>query len=228
MRRLAPLLVLATVVLAAPATAAAQNPQLLGTVGPGFTISLTLADGQPASQLAGGTYDIVVNDRSSIHNFHLTGPGVDQSTSVEFVGTMSWTVTLSGGTYVFVCDPHAQAMRGSVQATTAQPPTAPAPPQAPTQGARRATGTVGPGFTIALRLDGGAAVRALTAGLWTFVVRDRSQMHNFHLVGPGVNRRTAVGFVGTATWRVRIAKGKTYRFVCDPHSRTMRGSFRGR
>ena len=71
-------------------------------------------------------------------------------------------------------------------------------------------------------------MRALTAGLWTFVVRDRSEMHNFHLVGPGVNRRTAVGFVGTATWRVRIAKGKTYRFVCDPHSRTMRGSFRGR
>jgi hypothetical protein len=34
--------------------------------------------------------------------------------------------------------------------------------------------------------------------------------------------------MGTRTWRVRLAKGKTYRFVCDPHADEMRGSFRTR
>jgi hypothetical protein len=27
---------------------------------------------------------------------------------------------------------------------------------------------------------------------------------------------------------VRIVRGKTYRFVCDPHAEMMRGSLRGR
>jgi plastocyanin len=50
-------------------------------------------------------------------------------------------------------------------------------------------------------------------------------MHNFHLRGRGVNKRTTVAFRGTATWTVTLRVG-TYRFVCDPHARRMRGSFR--
>jgi plastocyanin len=68
-------------------------------------------------------------------------------------------------------------------------------------------------------------VKGLKAGRYRIVVRDRSAMHNFHLSGPGVNKRTAVGFRGTRTWTVRLRKGR-YRFVCDPHAAQMRGSFR--
>ena len=115
MSRLAPLLALAAVAFAAPATASAQNPQLIGTVGPGFTISLTLADGQPATQLSGGTYDVVVTDRSAMHNFHLSGPGVNKKTSLAFRGTVTWRLKLRKGTYRFVCDPHAGGMKGTLR-----------------------------------------------------------------------------------------------------------------
>ncbi len=30
--------------------------------------------------------------------------------------------------------------------------------------------------------------------------------------------------MGTQTWKVRLVKGKTYRFVCDPHSDEMFGA----
>ena len=61
---------------------------------------------------------------------------------------------------------------------------------------------------------------------YRIVVRDRSTMHNFHLSGPGVNKRTTARFRGTATWTVTFRKGRTYRFVCDPHAKRMKGSFR--
>jgi hypothetical protein len=82
---------------------------LNGSVGPGFDISLDGTDG-----LAAGDYTIVVNDQSSAHNFHLTGPGgVDVSTSVGEEGEQTFEVTLEAGEYTFVCDPHASQMRGS-------------------------------------------------------------------------------------------------------------------
>lgn len=87
--------------------------------------------------------------------------------------------------------------------------------------------TVGPTATISLRTAAGARVRTLKAGLHRIVVNDRSEFHNFHLTGPGVNLKTTVGFVGSRTWRVRVRKGATYRYVCDPHRQQMRGSFKG-
>ena len=86
--------------------------------------------------------------------------------------------------------------------------------------------SVGPDYTISLRTTTGAPVRSAKAGVSTIVVRDRSDEHNFRLVGPGVNKATGVDFMGSATWRVRLLKGKTYRFVCDPHASHMHGSFR--
>jgi len=88
---------------------------LAGTVGPGFEISLTTADGAPVSTLAPGSYELTVEDLSSAHNFHLTGRGVDVSTSVSDEGTESFTVELQAGTYEFVCDPHASQMNGSFE-----------------------------------------------------------------------------------------------------------------
>jgi plastocyanin len=55
----------------------------------------------------------VVNDKSSIHNFHLKGPGFDKATSVPGVGKTTWNVPLRVGTYTYVCDPHASTMKGS-------------------------------------------------------------------------------------------------------------------
>jgi plastocyanin len=98
-------------VVAAPTQAGV--PELVGTVGPGFTITLTKS-GTKITKLKAGKYAITVNDRASIHDFHLTGPGVNKVTSVAGTGQTTWTVTLQKGkTYRFMCDPHASIMKGS-------------------------------------------------------------------------------------------------------------------
>ena len=81
---------------------------LNGSVGPGFEISLDGTDG-----LTAGSYTLVVDDQSSAHNFHLTGPGVEVSTDVGAEGEESFDIELQAGEYTFVCDPHASQMRGS-------------------------------------------------------------------------------------------------------------------
>lgn len=81
---------------------------LNGSVGPGFDISLDGTDG-----LTAGAYTLVVDDESSAHNFHLTGPGVDVSTGVGAEGEESFEIELEPGEYTFLCDPHASQMNGS-------------------------------------------------------------------------------------------------------------------
>lgn len=89
---------------------------LKGTVGPGFDISLTTADGQPLGTLSPGTTELNVEDLASIHNFHLTGPGdVDVKTDVGEEGTSNFQVELQAGTYTFVCDTHASTMNGTFE-----------------------------------------------------------------------------------------------------------------
>lgn len=85
-----------------------------GTVGPGFTIGLSM-NGKKVTKLKAGTpYRFVISDRSSSHDFHLTGPGVNRVlTSVGFSGTKSYTLTLKKGSYHFQCDPHASFMHGA-------------------------------------------------------------------------------------------------------------------
>jgi hypothetical protein len=86
-------------------------------------------------------------------------------------------------------------------------------------------GTVGPGFTITLKKSG-AKVTKLKAGTYSITVSDLANIHNFHLIGPGVNKKTSVGGTGKATWTVTLQKGKTYRFLCDPHASSLKGSFK--
>ena len=105
-------LTLAVLVAALAAPTALAGGTLNGTVGPGFTISLTQG-GKKVTMLKAGTYTITVQDKSNIHNFHLIGPGVNKKTSVGGTGTTTWTVTLKKGTYKYICDPHAAAMKGS-------------------------------------------------------------------------------------------------------------------
>lgn len=89
-------------------TATSGGGAVTGTVGPGFDISMSGADG-----LAPGAVTIAVTDNAPNHNFHLTGPGVDVKTDVGGEGEESFDVTLEPGEYTFVCDPHASSMNGS-------------------------------------------------------------------------------------------------------------------
>jgi plastocyanin len=218
--------VIGAAALLLPGSAVSVSPQqneLVGSVGPGFTISLT-RDGARVTHLDPGTYTVTINDRSIEHNFHLSGPGVDMSTEVEFSGTATWTVTLSDGIYHFQCDPHSGQMNGDFAVGSATLPPPPQPP-APAPKAKKLTGTVGPGFTISLK-SGAKKVKTLKAGAYKITVRDKSTFHNFHLTGAGVSKATRVPFRGNRTWTVRFRKGKTYRFRCDPHPSQMKGSFR--
>jgi plastocyanin len=114
LKRILALAVVAALALAVAASALSKSnvTKLKGTVGPGFTITLTKG-GKKVKSLKAGKYAITVRDKSNIHNFHLRGPGLNKTTSVSFVGTKTWTVTLKKGTYRFVCDPHASSMKGS-------------------------------------------------------------------------------------------------------------------
>jgi plastocyanin len=103
--------VFGALVLVAGAPGAVNAKKLTATDGPGFTITMS------AKTVKAGTYTITVRDRSNIHNFHLTGPGVNKKTSVAAVKTYTWTVKLKRGTYKFVCDPHASIMKGVLKVT---------------------------------------------------------------------------------------------------------------
>ncbi|MBM2822302.1 MAG: Copper-bind protein [Thermoleophilia bacterium] len=100
-----------------PETLPAEGAVLKGSVGPGFDISLSTEDGQAVETLAAGSYTLEVDDQSDIHNFHLTGTGVDVKTDVGATGVESFDVTVEAGTYTFVCDPHAGSMNGSFEVT---------------------------------------------------------------------------------------------------------------
>jgi plastocyanin len=90
---------------------------LHASVGPGFEISFTTDDG-PIERLAPGEYTIDVDDKSSAHNFHLAGPGVDEDSGVNEIGSSTWTVRFEEeGPYEFVCDPHAGSMNGDFEVT---------------------------------------------------------------------------------------------------------------
>jgi plastocyanin len=90
-------------------------------------------------------------------------------------------------------------------------------------GNRKLHALVADPVTISLTA-GGKKVSTLKPGRYTIVVRDEAADHNFHLVGPGVNRTTTVGGIGTDTWKVTLKKG-TYTYVCDPHAAFMKGTF---
>jgi plastocyanin len=106
-RTVAVVLAAAIAVAIAALPAFAATPVITGTDGPGFTIVMK------KKPTKAGKYKLVVADKSTVHNFHLKGPGVNVKTSVGFVGTKSFTITLKKGKYTFICDPHATIMKGS-------------------------------------------------------------------------------------------------------------------
>jgi len=97
------------------------QPDLSLTVGPDPRIAAFYADGRPVTNLPPGTYTIQVHDLSATHNFHLTGPGVDEKTSVDDIEHPVWRVTLRAGKYTFKCDVH-PTIKGSFTVSTNAPP----------------------------------------------------------------------------------------------------------
>ena len=78
------------------------------------------------------------------------------------------------------------------------------------------TGTVGPGFTITMNK------KTVSAGTYVITIHDLASIHDFHLTGAGVAKKTSVTGTGTTKWTVKLKKG-TYQFVCDPHRTIMHG-----
>ncbi len=90
---------------------AGEAQVLTGTVGTqddpdAFEITLTDSSGDEVEELPAGDYSIVVDDLSEIHNFHLEGGDVDETTTVPETGETTWDVTLTAGDYTAICDPH--------------------------------------------------------------------------------------------------------------------------
>jgi plastocyanin len=81
-------------------------------------------------------------------------------------------------------------------------------------------GETGPGFEIEV------SQKSVKAGTYTLDVEDKSEMHNFHLIGPGVDEEvTDVPFVGEKSVTVTLEPG-TYTYQCDPHAANgMKGTF---
>ncbi|HEU5066370.1 MAG TPA: plastocyanin/azurin family copper-binding protein [Gaiellaceae bacterium] len=196
---------------AATGSSQAPNVTLTGVVGPGFTISLKNADGTNVRHLDPGAYDIAVSDQAIEHNFHLSGPGVDMATDVEAQGTTTWTVTFVDGTYNFRCDPHAAQMKGSFTVGNVPPP--PPPPG-------RLSGKV-TAKVISLNTASGSRVRSVVENTYRLNVADSSNKQNFHLTGPGVNKKTSVKRKMRATWTIQLEPGK-YTYRSDTNRRLKR------
>jgi plastocyanin len=117
MKRISALSV-ATILLVITAPSTAAVPRLVGTTGPGFTITLK-RNGVKVRTLKPGKYTLVVADKSSSHNFRIKGPGLNKAvTSVGFRGTKTVTITLRVGKYTYQCDPHVLGgMKGTFRVT---------------------------------------------------------------------------------------------------------------
>jgi plastocyanin len=164
--KLGVLLVLSIAGLAAAVTvarSASTDGTLQATVGPGYAINLT-QNGVKVTHLDPGTYTINVNDQADIHNFDLFGPGVKESTGIDTIGTTTWTVTFTDGTYNYVCDAHPASMSGkftvgTVQTTTTTTST---PPPAAVKVKAKAKVTL---RTVAVTATA-TKVASLDFGLW--------------------------------------------------------------
>jgi hypothetical protein len=218
MRSMRILLLAATIVVAGlvgVSSTGADNGQLVGSVGPGFGISLKDSSGVAVKHLAAGTYTLLVHDLSEEHNFHLSGPGVDVTTDVVFTGDQTFTITVTNGTYNFICDVHSTVMHGLFTGGTTPPPTT----TTPTPAATPLTLRVGPGRTLTVPAR-------LAKGRYAITVRDATAADNLHLKGLGVDRKTGVPFKGQAHWTVTLKAG-SYRVFSDAHrllTRTIRVS----
>jgi plastocyanin len=198
-------------VAAAPTSAVSTHTtdgQLVGSVGPGFVISLKDSSGANVTHLDPGTYTLLVHDLSTEHDFHLTGLGVDVTTDVTSSGDQTFTITLTDGVYHYQCDAHPTQMHGAFAVGTATLPPPPKPKPTP-PAVKPLTLSVGPGSHL------GAPAR-LAAGRYAITARDSSATDSLHLKGKGLDRKTGVAFKGNVRWTVTLTAGP-YRVFSDAH-----------
>jgi hypothetical protein len=101
--------------------------------------------------------------------------------------------------------------------TTTSPTTTTTTTPPPPKIAQKLAASVGPGSKIFLK-------RTAKAGRTTITVRDLTKKDNFHLTGPGVNKKTGVAFMGSVAWSVTLKKG-SYAFRSDSHAK-LRGTLK--
>ena len=97
-----------------------ELPKLIGTVGTtddpdAYEISLRTEDGEEiTTTLPPGEYQLEIDDRSTIHNFHLRARdgGLDVASEIDGTGTETTTIVLpEPGSYIYECDAHPDRMR---------------------------------------------------------------------------------------------------------------------
>jgi len=123
MKRIALLLLapgLAAAVFLVPAQA--STPKLIGTVGPGYTITLKQGTAK-VKTLKAGKYVFVITDKASIHNFTIErekgGPKIEKTlTGTSFQGKKTVAVTLKRGSWKYYCSIHESQMFGFFKVTS--------------------------------------------------------------------------------------------------------------
>jgi hypothetical protein len=210
---------------------AAVSQTMHATVHEDQSISLVFDDGTPVGNQARtpptippGTYTIRVVDDTDEHNFHLSGPGVDQATSVGGSSSPTWTITLQpGAQYRFQCDTHFDFMFGvfntsGAATSSGSSPSGSAGGTSSSSGSSSSSGTSLRG-TLAGTLSatgkltlavGGSPVSRLKAGRYKITVVDKARTAGAIIreSGHGPISLSGVAFVGTHTVTVNLGAGR--------------------
>lgn len=155
---------------------------------PGFTCSVSLAP-PPCACNPGDDVTVV-----------FTGSGEIAGSRVQVMGV---TITVTGTGAVGTTT---AATTTTTTHTTTTTQTTPTPVST-----QKLAGVVGPGAKITFK-------RTARKGKSSITVHDMTKKDNFHLVGPGVNKKTGVAFVGTVTWTLMLKPG-SYAFRSDAHAK---------
>jgi plastocyanin len=110
------------VAIVASAEARSSSTRLIGTVGPGYTITLKKGTAK-VKTLKAGKYTFVITDKASIHDFTIErekgGPKIEKTlTGTSFQGKKTVTVTLKKGSWKFYCSIHEPQMFGFFKVTS--------------------------------------------------------------------------------------------------------------
>jgi plastocyanin len=120
---IAVLVAAALAVAGAALSSGTSMPTLKGTVGPGYTVSLTKG-GKKVKSLKAGKYKIVVSDKSNFHNTVLEREKPDKPklekdiTGTGFTGTKTVVMTVKPGSWRFYCSVHESQMHQDFKVTS--------------------------------------------------------------------------------------------------------------
>jgi plastocyanin len=103
-------------------SAQASTPKLVGTVGPGYTITLKKGTTK-VKTLKAGKYMFVISDKATFHNFTIErekgGPKIEKTlTGTMFTGKKTVAVTLKKGTWKYYCSIHESSIFGFFKVTS--------------------------------------------------------------------------------------------------------------